>query len=463
MGAPALLPEVCYKDPALALTSRWTVLRRHDEQKRLWKSTARFRVVPAGRRSGKTELAKRYVVQRACLAHIECPQYDNTYFFCAAPTRDQAKRIYWDDLKALVPPWMLACKPSESELEIALVTGAFIRVVGMDKPERIEGSPWNGGILDEYGNMKARAWSLHVRPALADRQGWCWLIGVPEGRNHYYDVFKRAQADDTGEWDAFHWKSADILPAAEVEAARRDLDDLSFQQEYEGSFIHFQGRAYYTFEDSTHCRKLVYDIYQPLIICLDFNVSPGVAVICQEQELPGVFDAQGQPVIGTGIIGEVHIPRNSNTPAVCRKIIADWGDHRGLVFMYGDATGGARGTAKVQGSDWELVAAALRPTYGQRLHFRVPKANPPERVRVNSMNTRFQSNSGMIRMMVDAKRAPHVVKDLEGVRVLEGGSGEIDKRSDPELTHLTDGLGYYIVKEYPIIKLVGEQQELRIV
>ena len=43
-----------------------------------------------------------------------------------------------------------------------------------------------------------------------------------------------------------------------------------------------------------------------------------------------------------------------------------------------------------------------------------------------------------------------MVKDIEGVRVLEGGSGEIDKKSDPKLTHLSDALGYYVVKKHPV-------------
>jgi hypothetical protein len=42
------------------------------------------------------------------------------------------------------------------------------------------------------------------------------------------------------------------------------------------------------------------------------------------------------------------------------------------------------------------------------------------------------------------------VKDLEGVRLLKGGSGEIDKAADPDLTHISDGPGYYIAKEFPI-------------
>jgi hypothetical protein len=53
-------------------------------------------------------------------------------------------------------------------------------------------------------------------------------------------------------------------------------------------------------------------------------------------------------------------------------------------------------------------------------------------------------------MMVDPARAPHVIKDLEGVRLLTGGAGEIDKKADPMLSHISDALGYLIAKEFPV-------------
>lgn len=168
-----------------------------------------------------------------------------------------------------------------------------------------------------------------------------------------------------------------------------------------------------------------------------------------------------KPIIGTGVIGEVHIPRNSNTPAVCRKLIEDWKNHQGPVRCYGDATGGSRGTAKVQGSDWDLIKAELRPVFGDRLSFRVPAANPPERARVNAMNTRLLTGDGVIRLMVDPARAPNVVKDLEGVRTLAGGSGEIDKKATPALTHVSDGLGYYVEAEFPVARRTAIVTQLR--
>jgi hypothetical protein len=274
------------------------------------------------------------------------------------------------------------------------------------------------------------------------------LIGVPEGRGEYFDMYNYAISGEDPDWQGFHWVSADILPPEEIESARRTLDPLVFQQEMEASFVTFEGRAYYPFLRSSHCAPLQYNPRAPLIIALDFNVEPGVAAIMQEMVLPNGLE-------GTGVISEVHILRNSTTPAVCRRIVQDFGNHPGAVRIYGDATGGARGSARVLGSDWDLVKAELQPVFRDRLSFRIPNANPPERSRVNAVNSRLMSASGEIRMMVDPQRAPNVVRDLEGVRLLKGGSGEIDKRADPALSHISDAAGYYLVREFPIVRATG--------
>lgn len=425
-----------------ALTSvpaRLYPLRPHPEQQRYQHCLTRFNVIPAGRRSGKTELAKRKLLRAAMLAGPDAR------FFAAAPTRDQAKRIFWADLKAMVRPDLCSQTPSETELSIKLIHGPEIWVIGMDKPQRMEGTPWDGGILDEFANMKPEAWGENVRPALSDRRGWCDLIGVPEGRNHYYDLAQYARSGVDPEWGFYTWFSSDILPKAEVESARRSLDPLVFQQEYEGSFISFEGRAYYNFLSLTHCKPLKYTDRNTLILCFDFNVDPGVCVIAQEQQMPGT------EIVGTGVIGEVYIPRNSNTEAVCRKVAADWGQHKGRVITYGDATGGARKTSATAGSDWDIIRRDLRGAFpNTHVEHRVKSANPPERARLNAMNTRCLNGAKEIHLMVDEARAPRTVRDLEGVALLKGGSGEIDKKINLELTHLTDALGYYIESEFPV-------------
>ena len=431
------------------LGRRWYELKPHPERLAFWSAicldTYRFLVVPSGRRSGKTEYAKRGIVLKA----LQCLLPDG-WFVCAAPTRDQAKRIYWNDLKQLVPKANIA-KISETELIIWLTHGPKLQVMGMEKPERVEGTPLDGIILDEYGNMKKSVWTDHVRPALATigRPGWAWFIGVPEGRNHYYDLARKAQGKRNLRWAHFHWTAEDILDEEELADLRTDLDELTYRQEVLGSFINFKGRAYYGFDLEEHAvESLDYDETKDLIFCFDFNVAPAICAILQEQ----VYHGSNQNVSKrfTACIGEVYLPQHGNTLRVCNRLIKDWGHHKGNVYLYGDATGGNRGSAKIAGSDWEIISKILKPVFGTRLKNRVARKNPAERARVNSMNSRIKTYDGKIRFLVDPDNAPHVVRDFEGVTLVEGGSGELDKDSDKSLTHLSDAIGYYVVEKFPI-------------
>ena len=172
---------------------------------------------------------------------------------------------------------------------------------------------------------------------------------MPEGRNHYWRLANSAMSNASKEWEYFHWFSSDILPASEIRAAKRELDELTFQQEYEGSFLNFTGRAYYDFDRLKHCERLDYDPLADLLLMFDFNRAPGVCAVAQEQDYAGRNKQVADEV--TGIIGEVWIPKNSTTPKVCRRIARDWGDHKGDVFCYGDASGGAHHSSSVEGSD----------------------------------------------------------------------------------------------------------------
>lgn len=445
----------------IILPNRWTDLRDHPEQVAAYRSRRRFNVIPAGRRSGKTEIiGKRKMALRCMLAHD--PKYPQFYspfpdpkYFIAAPTREQVKRIYWSDMKALIPPAMLAKQPNESSLILTLLNGAELYLLGLDKPERIEGSPWDWGLVDEIANVKAQAWPENIRPALSDRRGGCDFIGVPEGRNHYWDLYDKALRSmealgEDSDWGAYTWISADILPQEEIDAAREDLDELVFKQEYEASFVSFSGLAYYNFDRNVHVGRYrqFYNPNEPLVLTFDFNVSPGTSNIIQEMDSK-IFDIPSHQTVSVSI-GEVHIPRMSNTVRICKKIIEDWRNHQGVVICYGDATGGNKGTAKVKGTDWDLIKQTLYPVFGGRLYFKVPRANPRERQRVNAVNSRFMSATGEVRYLIDGKYCPMTVRDFEGVRVIEGSAGEIDKKTDPMLTHMSDGIGYYMHREYPV-------------
>lgn len=378
--------------------------------------------MPAGRRSGKTELVKRRLVK----ALAEKKDWPDPRYFAAAPTRDQAKRIFWADLKRLVPgEWIK--KISETELRITTKAGSEIWVVGLDKPERIEGTPWDGGVLDEYGNMKPSTWPEHVRPALSDRHGWCWFIGVPEGLNHYKELADYAKSGDDDEWGFYTWPSADIIPHPEIEGARRTLDPRTFRQEYEASFEGATGRVYYAYSRQTHetaSAEVVPEL--PLIVCCDFNVDP-----C-------VWEAAQTDGVNVRVVDEI-ARRNTNTVEMGKELLRRYGKHRAGLIIYGDAAGSARSTA---GESDYAILGSLGLKYQ-----RVKRQNPRVKDRVNAVNGMLANALGETRL-VHHPRCVELRKDFETVQWDATGT-EIDK-SCRERTHATDALGYFIEHEFAL-------------
>lgn len=434
----------------IALTPRWTDVKWTDDQFELVDSPARFRVVHSARRTGKSDLGKRHLICEAASAtyHAE----ESNYLF-SAPTHAQAKKIFWTDAKKMVPKRIVR-DVSEVDKTIRLYNKANIIVCGMDVPERIEGIALSGVVLDEYANMKEEVWG-HLYPMLCDPSlpapGWAWLIGVPEGRNHYYKMHKRGLDPEQTDWATFGWSAEGILDEAVLAAARNDMDARLYRQEFGGEFVDFAGQAYYDFQAEIHAaERLPYDPDLPLIFCFDFNVEPGTASVAQEQLYTGKSVHVADKI--TAFIGEVWIPKNSNTPLVCRQLINHWSHHKGLVYCYGDPAGGNRSTAQTEGNDWDLIQQYLCPVFGDRLEVRVAKAHPLVRSRLNAVNNRVMNADRTVRLLVDPSNCPHLVEDFEGVRLVEGTTDQLDKKTDKTLTHLTDGVGYYIHHDFPVFE-----------
>jgi hypothetical protein len=379
--------------------------------------------VPAGRRSGKTELAKRRLVT----ALPRETGFIDSRYFAAAPTRDQAKRIFWKDLKELVPNGWVR-RIYETELCISTIFGTELWVVGLDKPQRIEGVAWDGGVLDEYANMRAGTWTENIRPALSDRSGWCWFIGVPEGLNHYKELAEYAGSGEDIDWGLYRWHSSDILPQAEVEAARRVMDARTFRQEYEASFEGAAGRVYYGYSaERNQDSGVELKDELPIYVCCDFNVDPCVWLLLQtDGTTVWVFDEL--------------VLRNTNTVEMSKAFLERYPSHGAGVVVYGDAAGAARSTTGK--SDYALLAELGLKNQ------RVKRANPNVRDRVNAVNSMLENSNKLVRLF-HHPRCTQLRKDLESV-VWKEGCNEIQK-SDIERTHATDALGYFIESEFPLL------------
>jgi hypothetical protein len=427
-------------------------LKPHREQLRLWNALInqvhQVTVVPCGRRSGKTEIAKRYAAYVAVNPPKRKPPYDvlplTTHPYTViigGPTFQQTKRIWWNHLKQMILP-EVCLRVSDSELMIETIFGVNLIVTGLDKPARIEGGYADLIILDEYDDVKPGIWDNNLSPLLATTYGRALFTGTPNGASGPLAEITRKALASPEDSAVFHWTSEEILDPRFLEAEKDKLDPLSYAQEYKGKFIHFQNQIYYRFNEAGNVHKSAeYDPNRNLIITMDFNVSPGTANIIQE--------SRHWLGPGTCILDEIWIDRGSTTDRVCQLLLKHpmVKDHKHNIYFYGDATGNSEGTGKILGSDWALVLANFKPVFGNRVFLNVDKHNPPERARVNAVNSRLQTYAGNTRLVINP-RCVQTIIDFKGV--LCDDEGKIDKERDPKLTHLTDGIGYYVAKEFPV-------------
>lgn len=199
-------------------------------QKRLHDDLTRFLVIVAHRRFGKTVFAINHLLWKA----LTCKQARPRFAYIA-PLRTQAKSVAWDMLKhyASAVPGVLF---NEAELRCDLPNGARITLYGADNPDSLRGIYLDGVVLDEYGDMKSRAWTEVIRPALADRQGWATFIGTPKGRNQFYQVFDYAKSAD--DWAAYLFPASETgyVVKEELASAKRAMSANRFAQEFECSF-----------------------------------------------------------------------------------------------------------------------------------------------------------------------------------------------------------------------------------
>lgn len=389
-------------------------------QWRVWTDPARFRVVVAGRRFGKTYLVVHELYRAARTG------YGKRVWF-VAPTYRQAEQIAWRDLKRMIPAAAIA-KKNESDLSIILRGyESEIALRGAENYDNLRGVGVDFAALDEYADMDPAAWEEVLRPALSDRRGEALFTGTPRGFNHFYDLFQRAHTEP--DWSPFQFSTLDggNVPPHEIEAARRELDPRVFRQEYEASFEALAGRVYYAFERIHNMRPDLRDTGGTVLVGMDFNVDPMSAVI-------GFRVADQLHVVDEIVI------QNSNTSEMAAEIRRRYPNRD--VAVYPDPSGNSRKTsAPVGQTDFALLRQA---------GFRViaDKHAPPVVDRINEVNALCCNSEGVRRLFVHP-RCVNLVKGFEGL-TYKPGTSLPDKESG--LDHVLDSLGYLTHSEFPIRK-----------
>ena len=198
-------------------------------QQEVWNDDRRFKIVAAGRRTGKSRLA-------AWMLIVNALQAERGHVFYVAPTQGQARDIMWQTLLELGHP--VVASSHINNLQIKLINGSTISLKGSDRPETMRGVSLKFLVMDEYADMKPETFEQILRPALADQKGSALFIGTPMGRNHFYELYKYAELEDDETYRAWHFTSYNnpLLDASEIDTAKKSMSSYAFRQEFMASF-----------------------------------------------------------------------------------------------------------------------------------------------------------------------------------------------------------------------------------
>jgi Terminase-like family. len=352
-------------------------------------------------------------------------RYPNQRVLYVAPTYRQAKMVIWDQLKAELIQRKWVKKINESDLTITLVNNSNIYVRSSDNYDSLRGGKYHFIVLDECGDISPETWFNVLRATLSDTLGDALFIGSPRGRNWFYDLW--LMGHNTADWASFQYTTLDggNVPASEILAARRDLDERTFAAEYLAQFNTDGNIIFYSFtEDNIKPWPGFTDQNTPVHIGMDFNVNPMTAL------------AATKSATGLHVFDQIEI-YSSNTYEMVAELRRRWPTRTCLI--YPDASGAKRTTNSSGISDHIILSNA-----GFKLV--VNNINPPVSEAIASVNSLLCNSQGERRLLIDPS--------CTGVReTLIKWSYKTDTRQPDKnsgLDHRADALRYLVHSLFPL-------------
>ncbi|KAA5604423.1 terminase [Roseospira marina] len=423
-GPPPPAPKVRTSRHALSL---------HAGQAEVFRDRHRFKVVVAGRRWGKTVTSKAALIKEA--------RRPRKLIWYVAPTYRMARQIMWHEMIAALPSEWIA-RAHETRMEIVLINGTRIELKGADKPDTLRGVGIDVLVIDEAQDIRPDTWFKVLRPTLASTRGTALIIGTPKSFNWFYDLYMLGQRGETyltkdGQRRRNQWRSwqfptmmSPFIPASEIEAAKSDMDEKSFNQEFNARFETMSGRVYYAFDRRKHLGDFAFNPKLPIWVGQDFNIDPMSSVILQPQPNGELWAVDELVLFG------------SNTEETGQELARRYWRHLKQVIFYPDSAGANRAHTRGE-TDLQIL---------REIGFRIMKykrKHPPVADRVNAVNRILCAADGTVILRID-RRCRHLINSLEQT-IYKPGTREVDKSLGVE--HSADGLGYCADIEYPACRV----------
>lgn len=349
------------------------------------------------------------IVSKACL--IKEAGIPNRRVWYVSPSYRMSKSIMWYDLLADLPKkWVK--KVNETTMTIWLRNGSVIELKGCDKPDALRGVGLHFVVLDEVQDMKEEVWFKVLRPTLATTRGRVLMIGTPKRKDFFYELWKRGQSVENQRnktWHSWQFTTIDspFISPEEIEQARRDLDQKSFEQEFLAHWANLSGVVYYCFDRDLHVGDYPFNPTLPIWIGQDFNIDPMSSTILQPQPNGEVW-----------VVDEIYLA-SSNVVEVCEEIQRRYWRYQSNITIYPDPAARSKQHAKGESS-----LDIFREHGFKKLKYR--RYHPAVVDRVNAVNRMLRSADGSMLLKVD-KKCRHLIDSFEKTLYCEK-SPDIDKK-----------------------------------
>ena len=399
-----------------------------EAQRAVASSKKRFRTAIFGRRAGKTTLAIREMLRFA--------SKPNQTVWYVSPSYRMSKEIVSDKLRKMLTDLRWLTKYNESELTAYLKNGSVISLKGAENFDSLRGRAINFLVLDEVADIKPQAFYEVLRPALADTQGECLLLGTPKGKSNWsYDLFNMPNVDPNwGSWQTTTLEGGFVTPE-EIEEARNLLDEKTFEAEFLANFISSGNKIFYNFDRDRNVQPYTGEVPRILYLGQDFNYAPNTCVISVNT--------------GTGlhIIDEIKL-MSSNTNEMVDEIKSRYPHHKIITFP--DPSGRQNKTSAGGKTDISILEDA-------GFVVKAPRKHTPVRDTINSVNSLLCNAVGDVRLWVDP-RCRNVIESMDRWNYKEGTTVP-DKEHGHD--HFSDTVRYLVDGTYPIKKNIEPQPPQR--
>lgn len=264
------------------------------------------------------------------------------------------------------------------------------------------------------------------------------VASTPEGFRWMWHTFGSDDAKKREDRRLIKMKTSDNphLPDDFIARLESNYDPSLLQAYLNGEFTNLTtGQVYDRFNRQLHVTDKSIDYEdEPLRIGIDFNISNMSAVM-------GV--RTGEKLVIIDEITGAH-----DTDALAKEIIRRYPNQR--IFVYPDSSGGNRSTNAAQ------TDISILESYG--FTNQSPKANPPVRDRISSVQALLENGQGQIRLEI-ASCCRRLIECLELQSYTE--KGDPDKESGYD--HANDALGYLVWREFnPLYARAGRGTGIRL-